>query len=151
MEGSWGGEGLLYELLEGTDSEAAVAHLSVRGTLSLHPGGQKVEGDKRIRPWPVLTPARPLPWGAWLCPQGNWGEPSPPMSIPTVGTFSNCTKVAVVPVLPPHQVGSLLPVLSLPLTPLPSRTISLFLYSWIAQLCMCVFGGGGGFRPEWTC
>lgn len=36
----------------------------VRGTLSLHPGGQRVAGDERLRPWPVLTPARPLPWGA---------------------------------------------------------------------------------------
>lgn len=29
-----GWEGLLYELLEGTDSEAAVAHVGVRGTLT---------------------------------------------------------------------------------------------------------------------
>lgn len=42
--GSWGGEGLLLELLEGTDSEAAVAHIGVRGTLSLHLGGPRTVG-----------------------------------------------------------------------------------------------------------
>lgn len=143
MGGSWGGEGLLYELLEGTDSEAAVAHLGVRGTLSLHPGGQRAAGDGRIHPWPMLTPARPLPWGAWLCAQGSWGEPSPPCPSLTVGTLSNCTKVAVVPVLPPHQVGSLLPVLSRPLPLLPSRTISLFpVFLGSSALYVCVWGWG---------
>lgn len=61
----------------------------------------------------------------------------------TVGALSNCTKVAVVPVLPPQQVGSLLPVLSLPRPLLPSRTISLFLvFLGSSALYVCVWGWG---------
>lgn len=78
MGGSWG-EGLLYELLEGTDSEAAVAHIGVRGTLSLHLGGQSVAGDKRMCPQPSLTLARPFLWGVCKpdCPrEGRESLPS---------------------------------------------------------------------------
>lgn len=59
--GSWGEEGLLRELLEGTDSEAAVAHGGVRGTLSLHLGGPRTAGDERISPGPSPGPPCPPP------------------------------------------------------------------------------------------
>lgn len=84
-----------------------------------------------------LTPPGPVPGSL---------APLPPPSL-TLGTLSNCTKVAV-PVLPHTRAGSLLPVLSPPPPPLLlSRTISLFLLTsfWVAQLCVCVcFGGGVG-------
>lgn len=106
MGGSWGGEGLLYELLEGTDSKAAVAHLGVRGTLSLHLGRQRVAGDQRgsaLGPPPLLL--GPFPGEPGFAPREvRESLPLPSPSL-TLGTLSNCTKVAVVPVLPPHQGG----------------------------------------------
>lgn len=79
------------------------------------------------------------------------GENLPlPSSSLTLGTLSNCTKVAVVPVLPPHQGGVCFQsFLSHGLHSRP-RQSPCSLYSWIAQLCMCVFGGGGGLWLEWV-
>lgn len=72
--------GLLSELLEGTDSEAAVAHLGVRGTLSLHLGGQRVAGDIESAPGPF--PGEP---GSLSLPPGKLGRAFPPISIPHSG------------------------------------------------------------------
>lgn len=134
IEGSWGGEGLLLELLEGTDSEAAVAHVGVRGTLSLRLGGPRTAGDERIYLGPRSLLLGPFPGPS--CPHPHSGHPS------------SCTKVAVVPVLPTPgaRVGSLLPVLPPASAPILDNLVHS--YSWIAQLCVCVcvcFGGGGGF------
>lgn len=144
------------KLLEGTDSEAAVAHIGVRGPLSLHLGGQWVVGAIGSAPGPRSLPLGPFPgaFGSLTCHQGNWGEPSLPSPSLTLGTLSNCTKVAVVPVLPPHQGGGpLLPVSpSPPLPPpLPSRTISLFPLVFLdnSALYVCV-GGWDGFRLQWV-
>lgn len=129
--GSWGGEGLLLELLEGTDSEAAVAHIGVRGTLSLHSGGPRtwVTRGSTLGPRSLLLGPFPGP----SCPHPHSGRPS------------SCTKVAVVPVLPTPgaRVGSLLPVLPPASAPILDNLVHLC--SWIAQLCVCVFRVGGGF------
>lgn len=116
----------------------------MRGTLSLHLGGQGVVGDERIHPRSSLTPARPLPWGAWLCPQGSGASlPLPPPSL-TLGTLSNCTKVAVCQSYPHTRVGSLLPVLSphcLCSRPGQSPCSPVFLDSSALCVCVCVFRG----------
>lgn len=124
IEGSWGGEGLLLELLEGTDSEAAVAHVGVRGTLSLRLGGPRTAGDERIYLGPRSLLLGPFPGPS--CPHPHSGHPS------------SCTKVAVVPVLPTPgaRVGSLLPVLPPASAPILDNLVHS--YSWIAQLCVCV-------------
>lgn len=125
IEGSWGGEGLLLELLEGTDSEAAVAHVGVRGTLSLRLGGPRTAGDERIYLGPRSLLLGPFPGPS--CPHPHSGHPS------------SCTKVAVVPVLPTPgaRVGSLLPVLPPASAPILDNLVHS--YSWIAQLCVCVY------------
>lgn len=134
MGGSWGGEGLLHELLEGTDSEAAVAHLGVRGTLSLRLGGQRVAVTRGSTFGPRSLLLGPFP-----------GEPSLALLPPslTLGTLSNCTKVAVCQSYPTPGWGlcfqSFLPTAS---APIPDNLL-VPLYSWIAQLCVCVFGGWG--------
>lgn len=76
-----GGEGLLYELLEGTDSEAAVAHVGVRGTCHCTGGGgRRVTGSTpgRAHSW------RPLPREPGFAPR-DAGESLPSMSIPHRG------------------------------------------------------------------
>lgn len=96
-------------------------------------------GGDRIHPGRAHSCEAPPPGAA--SPPGTLGSlPScPPLS---VGALSNCTKVAVVPVLPPQQVGSLLPVLSPPrLCSLPDNLPSPV--SRVAQLCVCAFGVGG--------
>lgn len=104
-------------------------------------------GDERIHPRSSLTPARPLPWGAWLCPQGSGASlPLPPPSL-TLGTLSNCTKVAVCQSYPHTRVGSLLPVLSphcLCSRPGQSPCSPVFLDSSALCVCVCVCLGGGG-------
>lgn len=71
------------------------------------------------------------------------------MSILTVGALSNCTKVAVVPVLPHGRWGLCFQSFLSPASA-PSRTISLFpVFLGSSALYVCVWGGGG-FWLEWA-
>lgn len=75
------------KLLEGTDSEAAVAHIGVRGPLSLHLGGQWVVGAIGSAPGPRSLPLGPFPgaFGSLTLPPGELGRAFPPVSIPHSG------------------------------------------------------------------